>query len=76
MGKLKQTVVETEETDDKRMPDFVARAKVNGERWETIGAAWKTTVNGKECLSVKLNTVPAGAWDGGLLLMPPLPERK
>ncbi|MEQ1671278.1 MAG: hypothetical protein ABL893_10505 [Hyphomicrobium sp.] len=79
MGKLKEQKIEkTEEPadDGKRHPDYVARAKVNGERWETIGAAWKTTVNGKDCYSVKLNTVPAGAWDGGLLLMPPLPERK
>lgn len=59
---------------EKSMPVFVARAKVHGDRWETIGAAWHATVNGKAGYSVKLNTIPAGGWDGSFLLMPPLPK--
>ena len=59
---------------EKSMPVFVARAKVHGDRWETIGAAWEATVNGKPGYSVKLNTIPAGTWDGSFLLMPPLPK--
>jgi len=42
----------------KSMPVFVARAKVNGERWENIGAAWHADINGKPGYSVKLNTIP------------------
>ena len=37
-----------------------------------IGAMWTTTVNGKECYSVKINNPPLG-WDGSALAMPCLP---
>ena len=70
----KPKVAETQPVPEKSMPVFVARAKVHGDRWETIGAAWPATVNGKPGYSVKLNTVPAGSWDGSFLLMPPLPK--
>ena len=61
---------------EKNLPVFVARAKVNGDRWENVGAAWEADINGKPGYSVKLNVIPAGNWDGSLLLMPPLPPRE
>lgn len=70
----KPKVAEKPPQPEKSMPVFVARAKVHGDRWETIGAAWEATINGKPGFSVKLNTVPAGSWDGSFLLMPPLPK--
>ena len=62
--------------EPKNLPVLVARAKVNGDRWETIGAAWNADVNGKPGYSVKLNTIPAGSWDGSFLLMEPLPPKE
>jgi len=52
-----------------RKPAFVARAKV-GNGWQTIGAAWELR-NG-EGFSVKLNSIPVGAWEGQFVLLPPL----
>ena len=69
---LKPKVAAATTVPEKSMPVFVARAKVHGERWETIGAAWHADINGKPGYSVRLNTVPAGSWDGSFLLMPPL----
>jgi hypothetical protein len=73
---LKTVKKEEPKEDSKRMPDFVARAKVNGDRWENIGAAWSADINGKPGYSVKLNTLPAGSWDGSFLLMPPLEPKE
>jgi hypothetical protein len=61
---------------EKNLPVYVARAKVNGDRWENIGAAWHADINGKSGFSVKLNTIPAGTWDGSFLLMEPLPPKE
>jgi hypothetical protein len=71
---FKPKVAAKQPESQKSLPVFVARAKVNGDRWETIGAAWEADINGKPGYSVKLNTVPAGSWDGSFLLMPPLPK--
>ncbi|MBK5961274.1 hypothetical protein CCR97_24155 [Rhodoplanes elegans] len=53
-----------------RRPKYLARAKV-GSGWQTIGAAWELR-NGEEGLSVKLNSIPVGAWEGQFVLIPPL----
>ena len=37
----------------------------------TVGVAFERK-NGEEGLSVKLNTLPVGQWDGTLILLPPL----
>ena len=62
-----------------KMPDFVARARqsADSEFYMTIGAAWKRTSekDGKEFLSVKINSQPQN-WDGSFLLMEPLPPRE
>jgi hypothetical protein len=55
---------------EKRTPKYVARAKV-GNGWMTIGAAWQFR-SGEDGLSVQLNTIPVGAWDGRFTLIPPL----
>lgn len=51
-------------------PNFNVRAKI-GEHWQTIGAAWNVKDGG---VSVRLNTIPVGNWDGSLLLLPPKEE--
>ena len=65
-------------------PDYNLRARArpikNGEKPEdvpyiTIGAAWATVVNGKDCLSIKVNNPPLN-WDGSALAMPWLPPKK
>ena len=56
---------------EKRKPVFIARAKI-GNGWQTLGAAWEFR-NGDPGLSVKLNTLPVGNWDGTFILLPPLP---
>jgi len=49
---------------------YVARAKV-GNGWQTIGAAWE--LRGEEDgFSVKLNSIPVGAWEGQFVLIKPL----
>lgn len=72
----KPKLVERDTSNEKSLPVFVARAKVNGDRWESIGAAWHAEINGKPGFSVKLNMVPAGTWDGSFLLMPPLEPKE
>lgn len=59
-------------TAEERQPKFVVRApdSNNRGRWVTCGYAWELG-EGKEGFSVKLNTVPVGAWDGALVLLPP-----
>jgi hypothetical protein len=52
--------------------DYNVRAKV-GEYWMTCGAAWNVKDGG---ISLRLNTVPVGDWDGSFLLMAPLPEQE
>jgi hypothetical protein len=50
-----------------KAPDYNVRAKVN-EYWFTIGAAWAVKDGG---ISIRLNSVPVGEWDGSLLMLPP-----
>jgi hypothetical protein len=59
---------------EKRRPVFIARAKI-GNVWQTLGAAWEFR-NGEPGLSVKLNTLPVGNWDGTFILLPPLPTEE
>lgn len=74
---FKPKAVAKEPEPEKNLPVFVARAKVNGERWENIGGAWDADLgDGKKGYFVKLNTIPAGAWDGSFLLMEPLPPKE
>lgn len=53
-----------------KKPDFNVRARV-GDHWTTIGVAWKLDDGN---ISVRLNVVPVGAWDGGALMLPPLED--
>lgn len=53
-----------------KRPDFNVRAKVN-DYWFTCGAAWKLDDGN---ISVRLNAVPIGDFDGSFLMMPPLEE--
>lgn len=59
-------------TAEENQPKFVVRAPDSNKRgrWVTVGYAWELG-DGKEGFSVKLNTVPVGAWDGALVLLPP-----
>src|SRR5258708_3916034 len=54
------------------MPSFLARAQ-GGNGWVSIGAAWPFR-SGEPGLSVQLQTVPVGAWDGRFVLLEPLPN--
>lgn len=58
-------------SDDERQPKYVVRAPDSTKRgrWVTVGYAWE--LKDGEGFSVKLNTVPVGAWDGALVLLPP-----
>jgi hypothetical protein len=58
---------------EKREVKFIVRApdSRNRGRWVTVGVAFERK-NGAEGLNVVLNTVPVGAWDGSLILLPPL----
>jgi len=56
---------------EKRMPKYVARAKV-GQGWQTIGAAWPFR-SGEDGLSIQINTMPLN-WDGRFTLIVPLPN--
>jgi hypothetical protein len=62
-------------TAEERQPLFVVRAPDSTKRgrWVTVGYAWALG-DGKEGFSVKLNTVPVGAWDGALVLLPPFQD--
>jgi hypothetical protein len=51
-------------------PKYIARAKV-GNGWQTIGACWELR-SGEEGLSVKLNAIPVGEWNGQFVLLPPI----
>ncbi len=57
---------------DKREVKYVVRAPDSAKRgrWVTVGVAFERK-NGEEGFSVKLNTLPVGAWDGTLILLPP-----
>lgn len=48
-------------------PDFNLRAKV-GEIWQNIGVAWHAKDG---IISVRLNLLPVGEWDGSAILIPP-----
>jgi hypothetical protein len=63
----------TLQPQEKREVKFVVRApdSNNRGRWVTVGVAFERK-NGEEGLSVKLNTLPVGQWDGTLILLPPL----
>jgi len=48
-------------------PAFNVRAKV-GEYWYNCGAAWHVKDGG---ISIRLNVLPVGDWDGSFLMLPP-----
>jgi hypothetical protein len=58
---------------EKREVKFIVRAPdaTNRGRWNTVGVAFDRK-NGAEGLTIKLNTLPVGNWDGSLVLLPPL----
>jgi hypothetical protein len=58
---------------ERREVKYVVRApdSNNRGRWVTVGVAFERK-NGEDGLSVKLNTLPVGQWDGTLILLPPL----
>jgi hypothetical protein len=58
---------------EKREVAFIVRAPDpnNKGRWITVGAAWERK-NGEAGYNVRLNSVPVGAWDGALVLLPPI----
>lgn len=58
---------------EKREVKYIVRApdSNNKGRWVTCGVAFERK-NGEPGLSVKLNTLPVGPWDGALILLPPL----
>lgn len=51
-------------------PAYILRAKV-GNGWTTIGAMWNLR-SGEDGYSLKLNSVPVGAWDGRFVALVPL----
>ena len=55
-----------------KKPDFNIRAKV-GDYWMTVGAAWNLDDGN---ISVRMNAVPVGDWDGSFLMMPPLEDKE
>lgn len=65
------------EESEKRRPDFVARCRQSPDSdfYLSIGAAWKTDVNGQQGFSVRLTNLPI-QFDGSFLLLTPLPERE
>ena len=63
------------EASEKRMPDYVIRAKDANGRWMNIGAMWSANVNGKSGWSIKINQQPTG-WTGDGLAMEPLPPKE
>jgi hypothetical protein len=58
---------------EKREVKYVVRAPDSNNRgkWVTVGVAFERK-NGEEGLSVKLNSLPLGNWDGALILLPPI----
>jgi hypothetical protein len=63
----------TRSSQDKREIKYIVRAPDpnNRGRWNTVGVAFDRK-NGQEGLTIKLNTLPVGNWDGSLILLPPL----
>lgn len=53
-----------------KKPDYRIRAKID-DFWHDCGAAW--ILDGGK-ISVKLTMLPAGKWDGNLLMLPPKDE--
>ena len=51
-------------------PDFNLRAKV-GEIWQSIGVGWHAKDG---AISIRLNLLPIGEWDGSILALPPREE--
>lgn len=58
---------------EKREVKYVVRAPDanNRGRWVTVGVAFERK-NGADGLSIKLNTLPVGSWDGTLICLPPI----
>ena len=58
---------------EKREVKYIVRAPDanNRGRWNTVGVAFERK-NGADGLTIKLNTLPVGNWDGSLILLPPL----
>lgn len=54
---------------EKRLPDYQAMTKING-GWVRIGAGWRVR-SGENAVSVQLNTIPVGGWDGRFTLFEP-----
>jgi hypothetical protein len=48
-------------------PAFNVRAQVGG-YWYNCGAAWHVKDGG---ISIRLNVLPVGEWDGSFLMLPP-----
>lgn len=63
----------TRPAPEKREVKYIVRAPDanNRGRWNTVGVAFERK-NGAEGLTIKLNTLPVGNWDGSLILLPPL----
>lgn len=61
-------------TEEERQPMYVVRAPDGTKRgrWVTVGYAWPLR-NG-EGISIKLNSIPVGSWDGALVCLPPLQQ--
>lgn len=71
---MAETRQSRQRTEEERQPVFVVRAPDSTQRgrWVTLGYAWP--LRSGEGYSVKLNSMPVGAWDGALVLLPPLGE--
>jgi hypothetical protein len=67
----------TKEPEKGRQPDFVVRARQEpgSEFFVNCGAAWKIEVNGKEAISLKIQSMPVNS-DGSFLLLPPLEAKE
>lgn len=67
MAEVKQS-----RSEEDRQPSYVVRAPDFSRkgRWVTVGYAWP--LKSGDGLSVKLNSIPVGSWDGALVLLPPL----
>jgi hypothetical protein len=61
-------------TDEERQPMYVVRAPDGTKRgrWVTVGYAW--ALRNGEGISIKLNSIPVGSWDGALVCLPPLQQ--
>jgi hypothetical protein len=72
----------TQQTQEKKKPDFILRSRVRPARlgedprnikMVTIGAAWETHIKetGEIAYSLKINGLPPEGFDGSILMMKP-----